>query len=415
MIEINDKLFILKCPGEQCNSRIRIGEGTFVGGINERGGIIIQCSLCQSLIPMKVKNPFDATGIISGGEIIDKWDDDIHNENQILEKHGLSSSTITLVEKLLVLGYEDKVPVPEFNLTKKPVFTNKQLNYETLAYAKLKENKFQIDNYYNTYKNGFFLKGKGISSWSTVFLEYEIEGVLKKACFAKTIKNEKDLNSENLYLIGHSDTDLKHQINGIFSKTNCLEFLELLLNRWRYVANEVLIVVPFIGYNYSNSLPEVKQLWEWLQLNMNVEKTNLVTKKGTFNLFKKAQSDSGIEYDFLVEWGLLEPLIKSIEEGEMTFFERSHAKYYVGVFDDKVEILSGSFNIHKGPSFENISFENYNKEFFLERYLHMFKEFEYSDGHMEEPIHIIEIGTCSKNFVYNKEYFLKLWNELSLT
>ena len=109
-------------------------------------------------------------------------------------------------------------------------------------------------------------------------------------------------------------------------------------------------------------------------------------------MFKKAQDSTGIPYELLVEWGLLEPLIEAMETEKMTFFQKSHAKYYVGVFDDYVEVLSGSFNIHKGPSFENISFRKYDKTFFRERYLHMFKDFKYSENINNPFVHYMVIG-----------------------
>jgi hypothetical protein len=151
--------------------------------------------------------------------------------------------------------------------------------------------------------------------------------------------------------------------------------------------------VPFIGYHYKNSQEALTELWNWLEININVDKTNLITRKGTFNLFKNAQDSTGIPYDLLVEWGLLEPLIESMDSGEMPFYQRSHAKYYVGVFNDKVEVLSGSFNIHKGPSFENLNFREYSKDFFEKRYLHMFDDFSYSEKIKDDYVHYMTIGS----------------------
>ncbi len=405
---------MIKCPTEGCNSKIRIGEERFVGGVNDKGGLVIQCSSCEILIPVRVKNPLDATNVISGGEVIDKWYEEIQNENDILKKHNIPPERVALVERLLAIDFDDTIELPEFRTIDIPAFADSNFNYEVLAYQKLEEHNDEIVQYYDTYKNGFYLQGKETCMWSTIFIDYEVAGKSQKACFAKTIRNEKDLNPDNLYLIGHSNVDFKYRINGIYSKTNCLNFLERVLNRWRYVADEVLIVVPFIGYSFSDkSLPEVKELWEWLQQNMDVDKTKLVTRKGTYNLLKRAQSKTGIDYNLLVEWGLLEPLFDSMEKGEMPFFERSHAKYYVGVFKDKVEVLSGSFNIHKGPSFENVTFETYSKEFFLERYLHMFKEFEYASSSIEFPVHTIEIqNDKSINYVKYESDFFNLWNQI---
>ena len=117
-------------------------------------------------------------------------------------------------------------------------------------------------------------------------------------------------------------------------------------------------------------------------------------------MFKKAQDNSGIPFDELVKLGLLEPLIDKMNQKDTAYFQKSHAKYYVGVYDDYVEVLSGSFNIHQGQYFENINFKRYDKEFFKERYLHMFKDFQYADNDEKERVHHMTLGTeDDKNYL----------------
>jgi hypothetical protein len=185
--------------------------------------------------------------------------------------------------------------------------------------------------------------------------------------------------------------------------------LERFLNRWRYTAREVLLVVPFIGFNYKSSEQALQELWNWLEINVDVEKTELITRKGTFNLYKKAQDNSGIDFKVLVELGLLEPLIKKMDKKGTAYFQKSHAKYYVGIYDDYVEVLSGSFNIHTGASYENIYLKRYDKDFFKARYLHMFKDFQYNVKQKDEQVHYMTFGTASpENLTMGlKELFAK--------
>ncbi len=158
---------------------------------------------------------------------------------------------------------------------------------------------------------------------------------------------------------------------------------------------------------YKNSEEALYQLWNWLEVNVDISKTKLITRKGTFNLFKNAQDSSGIPFDELVKWGLLEPLIDKMNQKSTTYFQKSHAKYYVGVYENYVEVLSGSFNIHQGSYFENITFKTYDKTFFKDRYLHMFKDFEYEETEQKEQVHYMTLGTdADKNYLIGLDELL---------
>jgi len=110
----------------------------------------------------------------------------------------------------------------------------------------------------------------------------------------------------------------------------------------------------------------------------------------------------------LVELGLLEPMVENLTSKDAEFYQKSHAKYYVGVYDNYVEVLAGSFNIHGGSYFENMIFKRYEKEFFKERYLHMFKNFEYNDDDADETVHFMTFG------VDNPENLITSLSEISL-
>ena len=385
-------MYIVKCKNSGCNNLIRLSEGKFLGGMNDSGGIIIKCNSCNAIFPCNLKNPFDASGITSGGQVLDSWVDKFPISFE--SKYNIKESEITSIERILVFGYE-KPPKVHWQPSQKPTFGTNILNLEQLAFNALNSHLVEIKDNYKAYFN-YYIKGKSSAKKSFIVIYYKHQDVDYQAIFAKEIDSENDLNPDNLYLIHHSMVNLINQVDGIFTKTECLGFLERFLNRWRYTANEVLLVVPFIGYHYATSQEALTELWNWLEINVNVDKTNLITRKGTFNLYKKAQDSTGIPYDLLVEWGLLEPLIESMEGGKMPFFQQSHAKYYVGVFENYVEVLSGSFNIHTGPSFENITFRRYSKDFFKERYLHMFNAFSFSPKLNDEYVHYMILGTENK-------------------
>ena len=396
-MEFNHKMKIIICPNTKCKTAIRLSEGHFVGGINDKGGIIIECERCNNIFPCKLNNPKDASGILKNGKKLDTWIDEMPSD--IANKYGVSADTLDTLDTSLVFGYEPP-PKCTWEASSSPLFSANGINFESQAKAALVRNKKIISDNYKTYLN-FYVKS-AITEKSFVIINYESQGTKYKAVFAKQIDTENDLNIENLYLVHHSEVDLDYTVDGIYTRDQLIVFLERFLNRWRYSTKEVLLVVPFIGFNYKNSEEALSQLWNWLEINVDISKTNLITRRGTFNLLKKAQDNSGIPFDELVKLGLLEPLAEKMIQKNTEYFQKSHAKYYVGVYDNYVEVLSGSFNIHTGTYFENITFKKYDKDFFKERYLHMFNNFQYSDTTKDELVHYMRLGTDdNKNYVIN--------------
>jgi hypothetical protein len=384
---VKNNFFVEKCP--KCDSPIRIYEAKNIGGINDKGGVIIECNECKTPISVLLSNPKDISITVKGGVIIDSWIDIFPSSFETL--YNIKESQTIPVRNMAVFGYE-KPPKTKWVHSPTPLFCRGTLNHEKEAENALKTNLKKINENYRTYYDRY-VKGKDTADSSFVIINYELLGIKYKAVFAKQIDNEYDLSHENLYLISHSAINLEEEIDGIYTRNESLIYLERLLNRWRYSANEVLLIVPFIGFHYKNSEEARIQLWDWLGANVDANKTNLITRKGTFNLFKQAQDNTGIPFKLLVEYGLIEPLIEIMNDGGTKFFQKSHAKYYVGVYDDYVEVISGSFNIHQGGYFENLTFKKYDKDFFLNRYLKkLLPTFNYSNKIDNKLVHYMVVG-----------------------
>jgi hypothetical protein len=379
---------IVICPNDKCKTPIRLSEGRFLGGENDKGGVVIECEVCKTIFPCRLKNPYDISSVIKNGKKLDDWTEDL--PDLIANKYNVSKDQLDKLDISLVFGYE---PPPKINWEPSdlPLFLNNNINLEKIAKQQLIKYITEIDNNYRAYYH-LYVKGRHSAEKSFVIINYEYLGTSYKAVFAKEIDSERDLNTRNLYLIYHSGVNIEYQVDGIYTRDQLLVFLERFLNRWRYTAKEVLLIVPFIGFNYKNTEDALYQLWNWLEINVDISKTKLITRKGTFNLFKNAQDNTGIPFEELVKLGLLEPLIDKMNQKDTEYFQKSHAKYYVGVFDNYVEVLSGSFNIHQGKYFENINYRKYDKTFFKERYLHMFTGFEYSNNVKDEYVHYMTFG-----------------------
>lgn len=355
-MDIRRENIVVKCPN--CQARIRLTQGHEKGGVNDKGGIVIECNTCHKQFATYLKNPDNLSGVTEGGRKVETWTDEL--PASIKEKYGVDQVSIGLIDRILVSGFGDKPPKPQWSIAQKPVYQANGINFEQTAMAELQSHLAEINRNYKAYFNWYVKRRSADKSF--VIIDYEHNYKKYQAVFAKQLDTEKDLNAQGLYLIHHSEVDLEVQIDGIYTKSEALIFLGRLLNRWRYTADQILLVVPFIGYNFKGHEKKLQELWDWLIMHIDSSKGQLVTRRTTVNMFRNAQMQDGIPFDLLVEWGLVEPLVGAVSKKGATF-EKSHAKYYVGVFENHVEVLSGSFNIHEGPSFENISFRKYDKQF----------------------------------------------------
>lgn len=177
------------------------------------------------------------------------------------------------------------------------------------------------------------------------------------------------------------------------------------------MCNEIIIATPFIGFNFNKKQKEeVVELWNWLDVNTNMKKTHFVTRKATFTLLKQSQNQEEVTFDVLKEWGLLGDLQNTGTNGEMNFFQKFHAKFYAGIFSDRVEMLSGSFNIHTGEFLENLTFRTYDKLHFKENYIRKIApSFDYKESTVER-IFYIEVnidGTTQYNTMDLNEFMKK--------
>jgi len=158
-------------------------------------------------------------------------------------------------------------------------------------------------------------------------------------------------------------------VDGIFSRDDCIAILEKLLLRWQAGHSAVLLAAPFIGFNFPGAKKKVPNLWNWVPKHTDPAKTLLITRKATFNLLKEVTKDTEMDVEFLKSWGLLNPTLAILEEKKAFFKTDFHTKFYCGISADSVEILVGSFNIHEGSYVENIHLLRYSLEEFSRRYL----------------------------------------------
>ncbi|MCP2518457.1 hypothetical protein M5J07_26250 [Achromobacter mucicolens] len=365
---------IAKCPN--CRANINLKVGRFQGGMNDSGGWVLKCNACASLFPLKVKNPDDASSVLSGATVIDSWDDETGDRAYTLAKHGVADTGQAAERMLLVTHGEPEV---FYDLESRALYrcTACGTELDAKAYEALSEHLESINSAFATYLNWYLARSRGQAP----------EGIRPRVAIACTCGRSHEAlfyrkfaesfteRAADFWLIDIAPTAPISEggktldIDGIFSRDDCIAILEKLLLRWQAGHSAVLLAAPFIGFNFPGAKKKVPNLWNWVLKYTNPAKTLLITRKATFNLLKEVAKDTEVDVEFLKSWGLLNPTLATLDEKKAFFKTDFHAKFYCGISADTVEILVGSFNIHEGSYVENIHLLRYSLEEFSRRYL----------------------------------------------
>lgn len=365
---------IAKCPN--CEANIHLIVGRYPGGVNDSGGWVLECDACASLFPLGVKNPDDASRVRSGATVIDSWDDEINNRGHILAKHGVADIA-PVAERMLLVTHGELEDF--YDLTSRSLYicTACGAELDVKAYESLTEHLDSINSAFLPYLNWYLANSRGgapegisarVASPCTCGRNHE-------ARFYRRFSESPAERAADYWLVDiappgpFSAGDKTLDVDGIFSRDDCIAILEKLLLRWRAGHSAVLLAAPFIGFNFPGAKKKVPDLWNWVLKYTDPAKTLLITRKATFNLLKEVAKDTEMDVEFLKSWGLLNPTLATLDEKKAFFKTDFHAKFYCGISADTVEILVGSFNIHEGSYVENIHLLSYSLEEFSRRYL----------------------------------------------
>ncbi|TVU89663.1 hypothetical protein [Vreelandella titanicae] len=324
---------IAKCPN--CGANINLKVGRYPGGINDSGGWVLKCNACASLFPLEVKNPDDASSVLSGATIIDSWDDEINNRAHTLAKHGVAD-TGQVVERMRLVTHGE--PEGFYNLESRALYrcTACGSELDTKAYEALSEHLESINSAFATYLN-WYLANSGGQAPEGISARIAIACTCGRAHETRFYRNFAESfaeRAEDYWLIDIAPTapvsegDKTLDVDGIFSRDDCIAILEKLLLRWQASHSAVLLAAPFIGFNFPGAKKKVPDLWNWVLKYTNPEKTLLVTRKATFNLLKEVAKGTEIDVEFLKSWGLLNPTLATLDKKKAFFKTDFHAKFY---------------------------------------------------------------------------------------
>lgn len=165
-------------------------------------------------------------------------------------------------------------------------------------------------------------------------------------------------------LAGISGTSLEDRLDGLFSKSDIMNFLEKVVIRWHLTADQIVVAAPFVGHQYMSKKDKLK-IWKWLISILDPAKSVFITRKAQLDAYKAAMDEvDGLKHAFLQDFDLESKLV-SADTRRQDF----HAKFFIGLTNDRCEVLSGSANLTRGPSVENISFRILLAEACHDRYI----------------------------------------------
>jgi hypothetical protein len=94
-------------------------------------------------------------------------------------------------------------------------------------------------------------------------------------------------------------------------------------------------------------------------------KSVITTRKAQLDAYNAALADvDGLDLAFLKDFGLESKLVS----GD-TRRQDFHAKLFIGLINDRCAVLSGSANLTRGPSVENISFRSLSAKACQDKYI----------------------------------------------
>ena len=356
----------IKCSGKNCKEIFLIYENYEPGGINDRGYIAMKCKKCGAITKLRMKNP-STTGCFDNFEIVDAWED------------GDSSPYESLPdgETAFVMGNEpaEGMPIDFYPNPYYPLWQDNEKNLEITADAcfwkKISLVDKELKGLYNVWVKS--MPGYDDVERCIVTQEYECEGKLYEAKWGKELKNDATFCTKHFHLIKHTGSDKK--IDGVYPRDEMMAYLFRCLMRWKLIANQVVVVTPFIGFDFPYSKEkdrtELIALWELLNSTLDLGRTTFITRVTTYGSLKKCQEKLDVPAEVLREWDLMNNLQKMVDNPKTRVKTKAqfHAKFYAGVFDDHVELLSGSFNVQTGGVLEQMHLRRVSRELFKSNYL----------------------------------------------
>ncbi|MBU9663871.1 hypothetical protein KTF22_18515 [Burkholderia multivorans] len=322
---------------------------------NDRGHWEVECSQCKGIFIIELSNPRE-----SGG--------DIRRKIKAVHEEPFIGDQSVVARDVLRHNIDLNRNSWSFNYAAAPLYrcAKDSSNLEGLAKETLKAGIDGVLAAYGAALN-YLLKGgeEHDIALARVPLACSCGGKHTATFYTRlAMGGEAGPRSEDDFLLADvSGSMMEETLDGIVSKDDAMDFLEKLIIRWNLLAEQILIVSPFVGTTYMSDEKQLA-IWSWLLGMLNAEKSVFLTRGATYTAYKKAMETDGIPVDLLEKFGL-ENKIVAMDVRKQDF----HAKFFAAVSERGCEVMSGSANLVRGPSVENIGFRVMERAKFDQRYL----------------------------------------------
>jgi hypothetical protein len=326
---------------------------------NDRGYWEVDCSKCKQIFVVELNNPKESGGKLYK-QIKEKREGQFAGDRSIVA-HEVAKYDIDLNQNTW-----------NFNYSAASLYqcAKTLADLECPAKSELEKSLNGILSAYRNAQNNLTSRGPD-HDYSIVRLPVKcLCGGKHTATFYMRLLMDPDngpTTASDFLLADVSGAKLDETLDGIVSKDDAMDLLEKLVIRWNLLAEQILIVSPFVGTTYTSSAKQLV-IWEWLLGMLDSAKSVFLTRGATWTGYKKAMDEDGIPVDLLEKFGLDNKLV-AMDIRKQDF----HAKFYAGISEYGCEVMSGSANLVRGQSVENIGFRTMDKTKFDERYIERLK------------------------------------------
>lgn len=366
---------VIKCP--HCNTNLeiyevitspaRIPQGIEVPELNEIGYWIYKCKKCNKFLKIKVNNPDLLKYSYGYSEFYGFFIDDSYFEF----KDGISLDSIVEVKEELVDNKIFKISdLQEYNFKEFSLYFCENCNekLEGKIYDKLKDKKSIIYKEYYNYVNWSLAHSGPSPRYVIIKLNIKCNcGNKFHAFLYEKYKENVNINLEDSLLLVNvtNSLPLDKVIQGVFTKTEIMNWLYKLLIRWSFLFNKVYLVSPFVGHQFLKN-DRVVATWTKIFKFLDPNKSTIIVRRNQLTNFKKSYNEiNDIKYEDLEKFKIDSKFINT-SKSKGNF----HAKFFCGIKDGRCEVMSGSSNLVEGVSYEVINFNTfYNNDIFFDKYL----------------------------------------------
>lgn len=351
-MNIRRTALVALCP--RCECPFHYTECKFVGGENDDGGWKVKCNQCNELFKIGVKNPRESYTNLQW-QIEDRF-------------YDWPADDLPMATDRVKHNVQMRKVAWRFNKHSTPLYVCKACGkpLDELAYGSLEKERNSLQASWLAAEN-YLLAASGPSS-DSILVSIKVTCGCSQICTAIfSAKTSLGASSVPMYercqLVHVGNAGLEERLNCLISKSEVMDLLEKLLIRWHTVCDQIFLAAPFVGHQWMKG-SDVQKIWDWLFQNLDPDRAILLTRKSTWKSFKSMQGVTGMGFDQLERYGLEDKVISSgVTKQDF------HAKFFAGVSNEIVEVFSGSANLLRGPSIENVSFKRMTLDQFENKYM----------------------------------------------